>query len=87
MTASSLPALRATAEGRYTLEAAVGLFITHGTWLARDDLARFIYCGTGTAAIDWEPLSRPGRRPPLSPVSCGASGHAGDSDLPLPACG
>jgi hypothetical protein len=55
MTASSLPAaLRAAAEGIYTLEAAAGLTITHGTWLGRDDFARFIRHGTGTSAIDWE---------------------------------
>jgi hypothetical protein len=31
--------------------------LTHealGTWLARDDFARLIHQGTGTAAIDWE---------------------------------
>ena len=55
MTASSLPAaLRAAAEGLYALEAATGLIIAHGTWLDRDDFARFIHHGTGTAAIDWE---------------------------------
>jgi hypothetical protein len=55
MTASSLPAaLRASAEGLYTLAAAAGLIIAHGTWLARGDVARFIYHGAGTAAIDWE---------------------------------
>lgn len=55
MTASSLPAaLRTAAEGIYTLEAAAGLIIAHGTWLARDDFACFIHHGTGTAAIDWE---------------------------------
>jgi hypothetical protein len=55
MTASSLPAaLWAAAEGLYALEAAKGLIIAHGTWLARDDFARFIHHGTGTAAIDWE---------------------------------
>jgi hypothetical protein len=54
MTASSLPAaLRAAAEGLYTLEAAAGLIIAHDTWLGRDDFARFIHNGTGTAAIDW----------------------------------
>jgi hypothetical protein len=37
MTAPSLPAaLRAAAEGLYALEAATGLVIPHGTWLARD---------------------------------------------------
>lgn len=55
MTAQPLPAaLRASAEGILTLEAAAGLIIAHGTWLARDDFARFIHHGTGTAAIDWE---------------------------------
>jgi hypothetical protein len=38
MTASSLQAaLRAGAQGLYVLEAAAGLIIAHGTWLARDD--------------------------------------------------
>ncbi len=55
MTASSLPAaLRAGADGLYALEAATGLIIAHGTWLARDDFKCFIHHGTGTAAIDWE---------------------------------
>jgi hypothetical protein len=55
MTASSLPAaLRAGAQGLYALEAATGLIIAHGTWLARDDFENFICHGTGTAAIDWE---------------------------------
>ncbi len=56
MTASSLPAaLRAGAEGLYALEAATGLIIAHGTWLARgDDFGRFIHHGAGPAAIDWE---------------------------------
>jgi hypothetical protein len=47
-------ALRAAAEDLYALEAATGLIIAHGTWLARDDFARFIHQCTGTAAIDWE---------------------------------
>ena len=55
MAASPLPvALRAGAEGLCALEAATGLVIAHGTWLARNDFARFIHTGTGTAAIDWE---------------------------------
>lgn len=56
MTASSLPAaLRAGAAGLYALEAATGLIIAHGTWLARsDDFGHFIHHGPGTAAIDWE---------------------------------
>jgi hypothetical protein len=55
MTAPSLPAaLRAGADGLYTLEAATRLIIAHGTWIARDDFACFIHHGTGTAAIDWE---------------------------------
>jgi hypothetical protein len=55
MTAPSLlAALRTGAEGICTLEAATGLLIAHGTWLARDDFARFVHHGTGTAAIDWE---------------------------------
>jgi hypothetical protein len=55
MTASSLlAALRAGAEGLYSLEAATGLIIAHGTWLARDDFACFIQHGAGTAAVDWD---------------------------------
>jgi hypothetical protein len=55
MNASSLPAaIRAAAEGICTLEAAAGLVIAHGTWLGRDDFARFIHHGTDTAAINWE---------------------------------
>lgn len=55
MTAPSLPAgLRAAAAGAYALEAAAGLIIAHGTWLARDDFTCFIEYGAGTAAIDWE---------------------------------
>jgi hypothetical protein len=56
MTVSSLPAaLRAGAAGLYALEAATGLIIAHGTWLARDDdFGYFIHHGVGTAAIDWE---------------------------------
>jgi hypothetical protein len=56
MTVSSLPAaLRAGAAGLYALEAATGLIIAHGTWLARDDdVGYFIHHGVGTAAIDWE---------------------------------
>ena len=55
MTAPSLPAaLRAGAQGLYALEAATGLIIAHGTWLARDDFACFIYHGARTAAIDWQ---------------------------------
>jgi hypothetical protein len=35
-----LPAsLRAAADGLYPLEAATGLIIAHGTWLAREDSA------------------------------------------------
>jgi hypothetical protein len=56
MTASSLPAaLRAGAAGLYALEAATGLIIAHGAWLARsDDFGHFIHHGASTAAIDWE---------------------------------
>ena len=56
MTAPPLPAaLRAGAEGLYALEAATGLIIAHGTWLARtNDFGRFIHHGARTAAIDWE---------------------------------
>lgn len=55
MTAPPLhAALRAGAEGLYALEAATGLIIAHGTWLARDDFVRFIHHGADTAAIDWE---------------------------------
>lgn len=61
-TALSLPAaLRAGAEGIYTLEAATGLIIDHGTWIAREDFGRFIQAGdsitspgTELAIIDWE---------------------------------
>src|SRR5438477_9252864 len=35
-------------------EAATGLIITQGVWLDRDDFARFVHHGTGTAVIDWE---------------------------------
>ena len=55
MTASPLQAaLQAGAQGLYALEAATGLIIAHGTWLARDDFGGLIYHGAGTAAIDWE---------------------------------
>ena len=55
MTAPSLPtALRAGAAGLYALEAAAGLIIAHGTWLTRDDFARFIHHDSAIAAIDWE---------------------------------
>jgi hypothetical protein len=54
MTQPPPAALRAAAEGLYALEAATGLIIAHGTRLARDDFARFIHQGTGTAAIGWE---------------------------------
>jgi hypothetical protein len=55
MTAMPLAAaLRAAAGGILTLEAATGLIITHGTWLDRDDFARFVHHDTGTTAIDWE---------------------------------
>lgn len=59
MTAPPLPAaLRAGAAGLCALEAAAGLIIAHGTWLTRDDFARFVEYGTGTAAIDWEAAAR-----------------------------
>ena len=66
MTASSLPAaLRASADGLHALEAATGLIITHASWLAREDFARFIHVGTsindpGTwlASFDWEAAIR-----------------------------
>ena len=55
MNVLSLPdALRAGAEGIYAHEAATGLVIAHGTWLAREDFTRFIHVGAGKAAIDWE---------------------------------
>jgi hypothetical protein len=54
MTLPLTAALRAAAEGLYALEAATGLIIAHGTWLTRDDFARFIHHGTDAAAIDWE---------------------------------
>lgn len=46
-------ALRAGAEGLYTLEAAAELIIAHGTWIGRGDFASFVHHGAGTAAIDW----------------------------------
>ncbi len=60
MTAPSLPAaLRAGAQGgRYALEAAAGLLIAYGTWLARDDVRDHVLRGTGTAAIDWESVTQ-----------------------------
>lgn len=55
MIVPSLPTVpRAGAEGIYTLEAAVGLIIAHGTWLTRGDFTCFIHHGDGAAAIDWE---------------------------------
>jgi len=58
MTASPLPAaLRAGAQGLYTLEAATSLIIAHGTWLSREDFRSHIYRGPGTAAIDWEAVT------------------------------
>jgi hypothetical protein len=54
-------ALHASAEGICTLEAATGLIIAHGTWLARDDFARFIRHGAGTAAIEGSRDRRPRR--------------------------
>jgi hypothetical protein len=55
MNASPLQAaLQAGAQGLYALEAATGLIIAHGTWLAREDFGGFISHGAGTAAIDWE---------------------------------
>lgn len=59
MTASPLPAaLRAGAQGLHTLEAAAGLIIAHGTWLGREDFRDHVYHGAGTAAIDWEAVTR-----------------------------
>jgi len=51
-------ALRAGAQGVYTLEAATSLIIAHGTWLAREDFRDHIYHATQTATIDWEAVSR-----------------------------
>jgi hypothetical protein len=52
---TSLPsALRAAASGLCALEAATGLISAQESWLGRDDFARFILRGPGTAAIDWE---------------------------------
>jgi hypothetical protein len=62
VTGHALPAaLRAGADGIYTLEASAGLLITHAFWLDREDFASsFIRTGTsitdGTtemAQIDW----------------------------------
>jgi hypothetical protein len=54
------------------------LIIAHGTWLARDDFARFVYHGAGTAAIDWEaaigsPAGRPSASATQSPASTNAT--------------
>ena len=63
MTTTSLAtALRACAAGLYPLEAGVGLLITHGTFLHRDDFtSRFILHDTSAdedaahmAAVDWD---------------------------------
>jgi hypothetical protein len=54
MTTSFQVALRAGAEGLYTLEAGTGLIIAHGTWAERCDFGSFIHHGAGIAAIDWE---------------------------------
>jgi hypothetical protein len=60
LTASPLSsALRAGADGLYALEAATGLVIAHGSRLIRDDFARFIHHGSGTAAIDWAAAMTP----------------------------
>jgi hypothetical protein len=40
-------ALRAGTESLYTLEAATGLIIAHGTWPVREDLASYIHHGAG----------------------------------------
>jgi hypothetical protein len=56
MTSANLAqALRASASGIYTAEAAAGMLIAHATWLDRDDFRQFIHTdpGTGMAAIDW----------------------------------
>lgn len=59
MTPPSLPAaLRAGAQGIYVLEAAAGLVIAHGTWLAREDFRDCVCHGTEMAAIDWEAVTR-----------------------------
>jgi hypothetical protein len=59
MTASSLQAaLRAGAQGLYALEAAASLIIAHGAWLAREDFRCHVCHGTGTAAIDWQAVTR-----------------------------
>ena len=54
-------ALLAQAEGSYSAEAAVGLLIEHGGWLARTDFARFVdvvpsFCDETVmmASVDWE---------------------------------
>ena len=58
MTASSLQALRAGAQGIYVLEAATDLIIAQGTWSARDDFRSLINPGAGMAAINWEAVTR-----------------------------
>jgi hypothetical protein len=59
----SLPAaLRACAAGIYPLEAGVGLLISHGSWLGREDFQdQFVHTGisitdgvTNMAEIDWQ---------------------------------
>ena len=48
-------ALRAGAEGLYAHEAATGLIIAHGTWLARDDSSTGGTCGGwgATSSSGW----------------------------------
>jgi len=54
-------ALLAQAEGSYAAEAAVGLLIEHGSWLARADFHAFVDVGPSLgddrvlmASVDWE---------------------------------
>lgn len=60
MTSQLSVALRAAAEGLHPDEAAVGLIISHGVYLGRDDFTRHVSIeasisdGTPMAWIDWE---------------------------------
>lgn len=54
MTTSLTSATRAAAEGICTLGGDTGLVIARGTWLARDDGARFAHHDADAAAIDRE---------------------------------
>lgn len=72
-------ALRAGAEGIYTLEAVAELIIAHGAWLDREDFQHFIHHGRGSLAYGTETLlasfafllgGNDGREPPAGSASC-----------------